>query len=197
LGVDGGFLDCKLLNPSEACFSQVYPIHFGQGSAGTNGTGFQLVVIMITELFAVSLGQLIASITPSIQIAALFTSPVSIILTNICGVTVPYPTLGKFWRDWLYQLDPFTRMVGAMLATELQYVQCLVLSSLCAKRFWYCSGLKITCKPEEFTTFNPPSSQTCAAWASDFVNAAGGYLDNPNDSTACRYCKYSVSDIDK
>ena len=69
-----------------------------------------------------SLGQLIASISPSIQIASLFTSPVSIILSNICGVTVPYPTLGKFWKDWLYQLNPFTRMVGAMLATELQYV---------------------------------------------------------------------------
>lgn len=143
-----------------------------------------------------SLGQLIASITPSIQITALFTAPVSIILSNICGVTVPYPTLSKFWRDWLYQLDPYTRMVGAMLATELQYVQRLVLSCLCAKRF-FGSGLKITCKPEEFATFNPPSGQTCAAWASDFVNAAGGYLDNPDDSTACRYCQYSVSDIDK
>jgi ABC-type multidrug transport system ATPase subunit len=153
----------------------VYPIHFGQGSAGLNGTGFQLVVILITELFAVSLGQLIASIAPSIQIASLFTSPVSIILSNICGVTVPYPTLGKFWRSWLYQIDPFTRMVGAMLATELH-------------------GLEITCKPEEFARFNPPSGQTCLAWAGDFVKAAGGYLDNPNDSDACRYCQYRVGD---
>ncbi|KAI9446228.1 ABC-2 type transporter-domain-containing protein [Lactarius indigo] len=153
----------------------VYPIHFGQGSAGTNGTGFQFLVILITEMFAVTLGQLIASISPSIQIASLFTSPVSIILTNVCGVTIPYPTLSKFWRAWLYPLDPFTRMVGAMLATELH-------------------GLTVTCKPDEFAVFNPPSGQTCAAWARDFVNAAGGYLDNPNDSAACRYCRYSVGD---
>ncbi len=59
------------------------------------------------------------------------------------------------------------------------------------------SGLKITCKAEEFAIFNPPSGQTCAAWASDFVNAAGGYLDNPNDSAGCRYCQYKVSDVDK
>ena len=58
------------------------------------------------------------------------------------------------------------------------------------------SGLKITCKSEEFAVFDPPSGQTCAAWARDFVNAAGGYLDNPNDSAACRYCQYSVSGID-
>jgi len=153
----------------------IYSMHFGQGSAGTNGTGFQLLVILITELYAVTLGQLIASITPSIQIAALFISPIQIILSNMCGVTIPYPTLNTFWRSWLYQLDPFTRMIGAILSTELY-------------------GLKITCKPEEFAVFTPPSGQTCAAWANDFVNAAGGYLDNPGDSAACRYCQYKVGD---
>jgi hypothetical protein len=59
------------------------------------------------------------------------------------------------------------------------------------------SGLKITCKADEFAVFNPPSGQTCAAWASDFVNAVGGYLDNPNDSAGCRYCQYKVSDVGK
>jgi ATP-binding cassette, subfamily G (WHITE), member 2, SNQ2 len=97
-------------------------MRFGQGSAGTNGTGFQLLVILITELFAVSLGQLIASITPSIQIASLFTTPIQIVLGSLCGVTIPYPALITFWRSWLYQLNPFTRMLGAMLSTELQYV---------------------------------------------------------------------------
>jgi ATP-binding cassette, subfamily G (WHITE), member 2, SNQ2 len=97
-------------------------MHFGQGSAGTNGTGFQLLVILITELFAVTLGQLLASITPSLQYAALFTTPIQIVLSNVCGVTIPYPSLPKFWRSWLYQLDPFTRMLAAMLSTELQYV---------------------------------------------------------------------------
>ncbi|KAH9981076.1 ABC-2 type transporter-domain-containing protein [Lactifluus volemus] len=153
----------------------VYPMHFGQGSAGTNGTGFQLLVVLITELFAVSLGQLIASITPSIQIAALFTPPIQIVLSNMCGVTIPYPALITFWRSWLYQLDPFTRMLGAMLSTELH-------------------GLKITCKPDEFAVFNPPSGQTCAAWAGDFVNAVSGYIDNPNDTAGCRYCQYAVGD---
>ncbi|KAI0273384.1 pleiotropic drug resistance ABC transporter [Gloeopeniophorella convolvens] len=153
----------------------VYPMHFGQGSAGLNGTGFQLLVILITEMFAVTLGQLIASITPGIQIASLFTPPVMIILSSFCGVTVPYPAMGKFWRSWLYQLDPFTRMLASMLSTELH-------------------GLSITCKPEEFATFNPPSGQTCVAWAGDFVNAVSGYLDNPNDTSSCRYCQYKVGD---
>ncbi|KAI0321644.1 ABC-2 type transporter-domain-containing protein [Amylostereum chailletii] len=153
----------------------VYPMGFGQGAAGTNGTGFQLLVVLFTELFAVTLGQLIASISPSIQIAVLWTPPISVILGNLCGVTIPYPTLISFWKSWLYELDPFTRMLAAMVSTELH-------------------GLEITCKPQEFSIFTPPSGQTCTQWANDFVSAVGGYLDNPNDTDACRYCQYRTGD---
>ncbi len=56
------------------------------------------------------------------------------------------------------------------------------------------SGLEITCKSDEFIPFNPPSGQTCQQWAGEFVTGFGGYLDNPNDTTACRYCQYEVGD---
>ncbi|KAF7347495.1 Pleiotropic drug resistance ABC transporter protein [Mycena venus] len=46
----------------------VYPQGFGQGSAGTNGTGFQLLITLIMMLFGVSLGQLVAAISPSVQV---------------------------------------------------------------------------------------------------------------------------------
>ncbi|SRR5260370_37902325 len=97
-------------------------MNFGQGSTGKSGTVFQFLIVLITELYAVALGQLVASITPSIQIAALFTGPIQIVLSNMCGVTIPYPTISKFWRSWLYQIDPFTRMLAAILSTELTYV---------------------------------------------------------------------------
>ena len=45
----------------------VYPIGFGKGAAGTNGTGFQLLIIIFMMFFGVSLGQLVAAISPSIQ----------------------------------------------------------------------------------------------------------------------------------
>lgn len=56
------------------------------------------------------------------------------------------------------------------------------------------SGLKVVCKANEFSVFNPPSGQTCGAWANEFVKGLGGYLDNANDTIACRYCQYSVGD---
>ncbi|THG96948.1 hypothetical protein EW026_g4983 [Hermanssonia centrifuga] len=153
----------------------VWPMGFGQGAAGNAGNGFQLLVTIFMELFGVSLGQLIGAISPNIQTAALFNPFLGLILTTFCGVTIPFPTMAKFWRSWLYQLVPYTRTLSAMLSTELH-------------------GLVITCKADEFSIFNPPSGQTCQQWAGEFVSAAGGYLDNPQDQSNCRYCQYSVGD---
>jgi ATP-binding cassette subfamily G (WHITE) protein 2 (SNQ2) len=46
----------------------VYPIGFGQGSAGLNGTGFDLLVIFFVELFGVTLGQAIAAVSPGMHV---------------------------------------------------------------------------------------------------------------------------------
>ncbi|KAJ7109815.1 ABC-2 type transporter-domain-containing protein [Mycena epipterygia] len=152
----------------------VYPTGFGQGSAGINGTGFQLLVTIIMMLFGVTLGQLIGAISPSVQVAALFNPFVSLVLTAFCGVTIPHVSNG-FWWTWLYELVPYTRSIAAMVSTELH-------------------GLVIRCKSDEFSHFDPPSGQTCYQWANDFVHAAGGYLDNNNATTDCRYCTYAVGD---
>lgn len=50
---------------------QVYPMGFGQGSAGLNGTGFQLLVIIFMLLFGVTLGQMVAALSPSVQVGPL------------------------------------------------------------------------------------------------------------------------------
>ena len=58
----------------------VYPISFGKGAAGINGTGFQLLIIIFMMMFGVSLGQLVAAISPSIQ-ARMTTTLVCFLLT--------------------------------------------------------------------------------------------------------------------
>jgi len=148
---------------------------FGQGSAGLGGTVLQLLVIIFLELFGVSLGQLVAAVTPSVQVGILFDPFIMVILTTFCGVIIPYSSLANTWREWVYQLNPFTRLLSAMLSTELH-------------------GLQIRCKPGEFAIFDPPPGLSCASWANDFVDAFGGYLGNPGDSQACRYCQYKVGE---
>ncbi|KAF8215759.1 pleiotropic drug resistance ABC transporter [Mycena galopus ATCC 62051] len=152
----------------------VYPQGFGQGSAGTNGTGFQLLITLIMMLFGVSFGQLIAAISPSVQVAALFNPFMALVLTTFCGVTIPHVSNG-YWWTWLYQLVPYTRSLAAMVSTELH-------------------GLKIQCASDEFAIFNPPANSTCAQWAQDFVDVTGGYLANGNATANCQYCTYSVGD---
>jgi len=170
-----GEVPCSILCAIIYWVIMIYAQGFGQGSAGLGGTAFQLVVITFVELFGVSLGQFIAAITPSVQVGILFDPFFMVALTIFCGVTIPYPNLVHSWKLWVYQLNPFTRLLSAMLSTELH-------------------GLQIQCKPGEFAVFNPPPGQSCATWANEFVNAFGGYLDNPSDAQACRYCQYKVGD---
>ncbi|KAJ8515436.1 hypothetical protein ONZ45_g7152 [Pleurotus djamor] len=153
----------------------VYPLGFGQGAAGLNGTGFQLLIIIFMLLFGISLGQLIAAISPSVQVAVLFNPFIGLFLSTFCGVTIPYPTMISFWRSWVYELVPYTRTMAAAVSTELH-------------------GLVIRCRPEEFAIFDPPAGQTCGAWAQSFVNVTGGYIDNLDATSACRYCQFAVGD---
>lgn len=56
----------------------VYPVGFGKGSAGVNGTGIHLLVILFVELFGVTLGQLIGAISPSVQVIYDLTSKAAV-----------------------------------------------------------------------------------------------------------------------
>ncbi|TFK26774.1 ABC-transporter [Coprinopsis marcescibilis] len=152
----------------------VYPTGFGQGDAGVNGTGFQLLIAIFMVFFGVSLGQFIGALSPSFEVGLLTIPTINTVLSLFSGVTIPYPVLQSFWH-WLYEVSPYTRTLAAMLSTEL-------------------TGLTIRCNMDEFAIFSPPSGESCASWAQEFVDVFGGYLDNPNDTSACRYCQFKVGD---
>ncbi|QRW26814.1 ABC transporter G family member 11 [Rhizoctonia solani] len=149
-----------------------YPTGFQYAS---DRAGYQFLMFLVTEVFAVTLGQMIAALTPTVFIAGLLNPFILVTFSLFCGVMIPKDSIPKFWRVWLYQLDPFTRLISGMVSTELH-------------------GLKITCSPLEFAVFQPPQGQTCLQWAGDFVNASVGYLDNPGSTSDCRYCPYEYGD---
>ena len=100
-----------------------YGVGFPHASARA---GYFFITIFFTEVYAVTLGQAIAALSPSIIIAALFNPFALVVLTLFCGVTAPPGTLPYFWRVWMYQLDPFTRLVSGLVSTVLynQPVNC-------------------------------------------------------------------------
>ncbi|KAJ7492238.1 P-loop containing nucleoside triphosphate hydrolase protein [Mycena latifolia] len=65
----------------------VYPMGFGQGSAGLNGTGFQLLVTLIMMLFGVTLGM--SHSCSSLYVAALFNPFLTLVLVSLCSPSSP------------------------------------------------------------------------------------------------------------
>jgi ATP-binding cassette subfamily G (WHITE) protein 2 (SNQ2) len=117
------------------------PIYYIPGlNPSSSRAGYQFFIVLITEIFSVTLGQAVAALTPSPFISSLCNPFIIIIFALFCGVTVPKPQIPKFWRVWLYQLDPFTRLIGGMIVTELH-------------------EKTVQCTPQEFNTFKAPGGK--------------------------------------
>jgi len=137
--------------------------------------GYQFLMVLITEFFAVTLGQMVAALTPSPFIASITNPFIIITFALFCGVTIPQPEIPGFWRAWLYQLDPFTRLIGGMVVTELH-------------------DRPVECTPTEFNSFTAPPGHDCGSYMAPFFAAGGaGYLAN-NATSDCQYCAYKVGD---
>ncbi|KAK5038349.1 ATP-binding cassette transporter snq2 [Exophiala sideris] len=152
------------------------PVYYLPGfNPSSSRAGYQFFMVLITELFSVTAGQMIAALTPSSFISSLINPFVVIIFALFCGVTIPKPQIPKFWKAWLYQLDPFTRLVSGMVTTELH-------------------GLPVVCKTHELNSFPAPSGRDCGKYMADFFDRGGaGYLVS-NVSDVCQYCAYKVGD---
>ena len=122
-----------------------------------------------------TLAQMISAWTPSTFIAVLFNPFIIIIFALFCGVAVPKPSIPGFWRAWLYELDPFTRLISGLVSTELH-------------------NLPVNCRPQELNRFTAPAGQTCGEYMAAFFAAGGpGYLQD-NSTSDCAYCAYRVGD---
>jgi len=137
--------------------------------------GYQFFIVLITELFSVTLGQGVAAVTPDPFIASLTNPFIIITFALFCGVAIPQKQIPKFWRSWLYQLNPFTRLVGGMVVTELH-------------------GREVQCTKSELNSFTAPLGQTCGSYMEAFFGSGGsGYIVN-NNTQNCQYCAFKVGD---
>ncbi|OTB09671.1 hypothetical protein M426DRAFT_50610 [Hypoxylon sp. CI-4A] len=136
--------------------------------------GYQYFMVLITELFAVTLGQVLASVSPSSFVASQYDPFIVITFALFCGVTIPAPQMPGFWRAWLYQLDPFTRLIGGTVTTALK-------------------DLKVNCQPGELNSFTAPDGMTCGEYMAPFLEKGAGYIVD-NATSVCQYCAYKVGD---
>ncbi|KAK4223152.1 ABC-2 type transporter-domain-containing protein [Podospora fimiseda] len=135
--------------------------------------GATLFTMLMYEFIYTGMGQFIAAYAPNAVFASLANPFVIGTLVAFCGVLVPYTQINVFWRYWIYWLNPFNYVMGAMLTFTT----------------W---AHEINCKPYEFAIFNPPKGQTCAAYLDTYLNGfgSGANLVNPEATEMCKVCSY-------
>ncbi|KIX01883.1 uncharacterized protein Z518_07822 [Rhinocladiella mackenziei CBS 650.93] len=85
-----------------------------------------------------------------------------------CGVLASPNSLPQFWI-FMYRVSPFTYMVQGLMTTAV-------------------ANTNVVCAANEYLHFAPPVGQTCARYMSDYVDTAGGYLQNPDATDTCSFC---------
>ncbi|KAH6617791.1 ABC-2 type transporter-domain-containing protein [Chaetomium sp. MPI-SDFR-AT-0129] len=154
------------------------PLYYMPGlQAESSRAGYQFLIILITEIFSVTLGQALSALTPSLFISSQFDPFIFVTFSLFCGVTIPAPQMPAGYRTWLYELNPFTRLIGGMVVTALH-------------------ELPVECAPEELNRFiAPPESESCGSYMRAFFENGGpGYLVDSNATKNCEYCAFKVGD---
>jgi ATP-binding cassette subfamily G (WHITE) protein 2 (SNQ2) len=164
-------------------------LYYGVGfSSESSRAVYFFLMFFIAEVYSVTLGQALAALSPTIVVAALYNPFLLMLFSMFCGVSAPPATLPRFWRVWMYPLDPFTRLISGLVGTGLH-------------------GVPVLCTPDEYSVFRtslleyvavdsqlaPPSGQTCDQYAGAFATAVGGYLNNGTSTTECEFCPYVLS----
>lgn len=130
---------------------------------------------MLFFLFISSWGQWICAFAPSFTVISNVLPFFFVMFGLFNGVVRPYSLMPAFWRYWMYYVNPSTYWIGGVLAATLH-------------------DIPVRCQQTETVVFNVPSGQSCSSYASAFLQEAPGSLLNPDATTGCQYCPYSVGD---
>ena len=75
----------------------------------------------------------------------------------------------------MYRLSPYTYLIEGLLGQAI-------------------GKQEVNCAAVEFVTITPPSGMTCAGYMDSYISAAGGYLSNPDATSACQFCSVRTTD---
>ncbi len=130
--------------------------------------GYFWVMTFLLEMFAISIGSMIASFSKSGYFASLFVPFLTIVLNLTCGILSPPQSMSSsLYSKFLYNVNPIRFTISPLISNELY-------------------GLTVQCAANEFSRFNPPNGQTCAQWAGNYIAQAVATSRTPTPSpTAC------------
>ncbi|KAF9769293.1 hypothetical protein IL306_013302 [Fusarium sp. DS 682] len=152
-----------------ACF--YYPIMGVQSSARQ---GLVLLYMIQLMIYASSFAQMTIAALPDAHTASSIVTLLVLMSLTFCGVLQPPDSLPGFWI-FMYRVSPFTYWTSGIVSTELH-------------------GRAVECSRSETSIFSPPSGQTCGEYMAEYLRTAPGQLQNPNDTSDCRYCSFTNAD---
>lgn len=132
-----------------------------------------LMIGVIFPLYYTTIGQSVAAMSPNAEIAAILFSFLFSFVLTFNGVVQPYRELG--WWQWMYRLSPYTYLIEGVLGQAV-------------------GRQEVTCSSVELVTLNPPAGQTCGQYMQNYISRSGGYLTNPDASSACGFCSTRTTD---
>ncbi|KAF2266390.1 ABC drug exporter AtrF [Lojkania enalia] len=137
--------------------------------------GYVFLMTMLFYLFVSSWGQWICAFAPSFTVISNVLPFFFVMFSLFNGVVRSYAQLSVFWKYWMYYVNPSTYWIGGVLAATLH-------------------GIPVKCQISETAQFDVPGGQTCESYAGGFLSQAPGYLLNPDATSGCQYCPYSIGD---
>ncbi|KZM19104.1 uncharacterized protein EKO05_0010170 [Ascochyta rabiei] len=137
--------------------------------------GAVFFVMLVYQFFYTGLGQFVAAYAPNAVFASLVNPLLLGVLVSFCGVLVPYSQIQPFWRYWMYYLNPFNYLMGALLVfVDFDW--------------------DVKCKESEFAIFDPPPGETCAQYLEGWLAGPGSRnnLVNGDATAGCKVCQYRI-----
>ncbi|KAF8231522.1 hypothetical protein L208DRAFT_1469180 [Tricholoma matsutake] len=128
---------------------------------------------VVFPLYYTTIGQAVASVSPTAEIAAILFSLLFTFVVVFNGVLQPFRVLG--WWQWMHRLSPFSYLIEGILGQAIGRQQ-------------------VNCSPIEFVNITPPSGQSCGQYMTPFISRVGGYLTNPNATSSCQFCTVRTTD---
>lgn len=136
-----------------------------------------LVLLFLIQFFVwgSTFAQAVVAALPNAETAAMLSIVFFLLSALFSGVLQPPTAMPHFWK-FLWRVSPLTYWIAGIVGTGLH-------------------GREVVCAQAELSVFDPPRGTTCAQYLELFFQMhAPGYLLNPQGTSACEYCPWSLAD---
>jgi len=96
----------------------------------------------------------------------------------------------------MYHLSPYTYVVEALVGNGEKFFLDSPLTAIHPTPVWHLGlgGQQIACSDVEYAIINPPAGLTCSQYMNPYMSRAGGYITNPESTSACQFCPFRSTD---